>query len=96
MKRIFPLVLLMAILGAGGCATKEAGAPSEPQAGGWPGPDRTKWEYRTVMLEGVSTGDLNAQLLRWNSQGWEMVNTFVDVRRGGLGYIAYVPMRRRK
>ncbi len=95
-KQLCAFGLLALTLWSAGCATQATGNQDIPPGGIIPTSDGATWEYRTVMLEGANMGDINAQLLRWNSQGWQAVNNYVNVRRGGLGYIASVPMRRAK
>jgi hypothetical protein len=89
MKQFISVVLLAASLCLGGCASSGDSGSEVPSGGG-------RWEYRSVMLEGASVGQINNQIHQWNLQGWEVVNNYVNVRRSGIGYAANVPMRRLK
>jgi hypothetical protein len=89
MKRYIGLILLAASLGLNGCASSNESNPAGSSGAG-------QWEYRTVMLEGTSVGQINNQLHQLNLQGWEAVNNYVSVRRSAIGYEANVPMRRPK
>jgi hypothetical protein len=83
MKNLFRSLLLVSLLFAAGCATKDPNHPAET----------ADWQYRTFPISASNEGDFRSQLNTLRLQGWSYVSTSNSTQTPGTA-VQLVLMRR--